>query len=75
MGHKPNKSNNLEQIHDYLLGIVSAITQSPSKNVQRSRLASSIATAKVASVAASASIFGLVSTLGIAWIGAAIGRP
>ena len=63
----------LTQIEASLLGVISAITQTPSKNVQRARLASSIATAKVTGVATTAGIFGLVSTLGTAGTGTAIG--
>lgn len=63
----------LAQIEKSLLGTVSAITQTPSKNVQKARLASSVATAKLAGAAATASIWGLVSTLGTAGTGTAIG--
>lgn len=63
----------LAQIEKSLIGIISSITQTPSKNVQRTRLASSIATAKVTGVATTAGIFGLVSTLGTAGTGTAIG--
>ena len=66
-------STQLRQIETSLLGIMSAITQTPSKNVQRARLASSIATAKVTGVATTAGLFGLVSTLGTAGTGTAIG--
>ncbi len=66
-------STQLKQIETSLLGIMSAITQTPSKNVQRARLASSIATAKVTGVATTAGVFGLVSTLGTAGTGTAIG--
>lgn len=68
-----DNSTRLKQIEDSLLGVISAITQTPSKNVQRARMASSIVTAKATSVAATASIFGLVSTLGTAGTGTAIG--
>ena len=64
-------STQLRQIETSLLGIMSAITQTPSKNVQRARLASSIATAKVTGVATTAGLFGLVSTLGTAGTGTA----
>ena len=63
----------LAQIEKALIGVISSITQTPSKNVQRARLASSIATAKVTGVATTAGIFGLVSTLGTAGTGTAIG--
>lgn len=65
-------STQLRQIETSLFGIMSAITQTPSKNVQRARLASSIATAKVTGVATTAGFFGLVSTLGTAGTGTAI---
>ena len=68
-----DRNTRLTQIEASLLGVISAITQTPSKNVQRARLASSIATAKVTGVATTASIFGLVSTLGTAGTGTAIG--
>lgn len=68
-----DSSTRLAQIETSLFGVISAITQTPSKNVQRARLASSIATAKVTGVATTASIFGLVSTLGTAGTGTAIG--
>jgi hypothetical protein len=63
----------LTQIEKSLLGTVSAITQTPSKNVQKARLASSVATAKLAGAAMTVSIWGLVSTLGTAGTGTAIG--
>jgi hypothetical protein len=63
----------LVELEGSLLGIISAITQTPSDLVRRARMASSIATAKVTGVAASAGIFGLVSTLGTAGTGTAIG--
>ena len=63
----------LSELEGSLLGIMSAITQTPSDLVRRGRMASSIATAKVTGVAASAGIFGLVSTLGTAGTGTAIG--
>lgn len=63
----------IAELERSLLGIISAITQTPSDLVRRARMASSIATAKVTSVAASAGIFGLVSTLGTAGTGTAIG--
>jgi hypothetical protein len=66
-------NSQLAQIEASLLGVISAITQTPSKNVRRARLASSIATAKVTGVATTAGIFGLVSTLGTAGTGTAIG--
>lgn len=62
----------LSELEGPLLGIISAITQTPSDLVRRGRMASSIATAKVTGVAASAGIFGLVSTLGTAGTGTAI---
>ncbi len=68
-----DSNTRLAQIESSLLGIISAITQTPSKNVQRARLASSIATAKVTGVATTASLFGIVSTLGTAGTGTAIG--
>lgn len=67
------QSKRLTQIEKALLGTVSAITQTPSKNVQKARLASSIATAKLAGAATTAGIWGLVSTLGTAGTGTAIG--
>ncbi|MEP1614642.1 MAG: hypothetical protein ABJL72_22315 [Roseobacter sp.] len=66
-------STQLRQIETFLLGFLSAITQTPSKNVRRARLASSIATAKVTGVATTAGLFGLVSALGTAGTGTAIG--
>ena len=63
----------LSELEGSLLGIISAITQTPSDLVRRTHMASSIATAKVTGVAASAGIFGLVSTLGTAGTGTAIG--
>lgn len=68
-----DNSTRLTQIKKSLLGVISAITQTPSKNVQRARLASLIATAKVTGFATTASILGLVSTLGISGTGTAIG--
>lgn len=62
----------LDKLEQSLLGMIAAITQTPSKNVKKARLASNIATAKVTSIATSASIFGLVSTLGTAGTGTAI---
>jgi hypothetical protein len=67
------QTKRLAQIEEALLGIVSAITQTPGKNVQKARLASSIATAKLTGAATTASIWGLVSTLGTAGTGTAIG--
>ncbi len=66
-------STRLRRIEKSLLGVISAITQTPSKKVQRARLASSIATAKVTGAATTAGIFGLISTLGTASTGTAIG--
>ncbi len=63
----------LKELEQSLLGIIAAITQTPSSKVKKARLASNIATAKVTSIATSAGIFGLVSTLGTAGTGAAIG--
>jgi hypothetical protein len=63
----------LSELEGTLLGIISAITQTPSDLVRQARVASSIATAKVTGVATSAGIFGLVSTLGTAGTGTAIG--
>lgn len=63
----------LSDLEGPLLGIISAITQTPSDLVRRGRMASSIATAKVTGAAATAGIFGLVSTLGTAGTGTAIG--
>ena len=68
-----NSNTRLAQIEKSLLGVISAITQTPSKNVQRARLASSIATAKVTGIATTASIFGLVSTFGTAGTMTSIG--
>lgn len=63
----------LKSIQKALLGVVSAVTQTPSKNVQKARLASSVATAKLTSIATTAGIWGAVSTLGTAGTGTAIG--
>lgn len=63
----------LEEIEKSLLGVVSAVTQTPSKNVRQARLASSVATAKLAGAATTAGIWGAVSTLGTAGTGTAIG--
>jgi len=68
-----DSSTRIAQIEKCLFGVIAAITQTPSKNVKRARLASAIATAKVTSSATTASIFGLVSTLGTAGTGTAIG--
>lgn len=68
-----DQSTRLRLIEKSLLGVISAVTQTPSKNVRRARLASSIATAKVTGVATTAGIYGLVATLGTAGTGTAIG--
>lgn len=67
-----NERPSLSELERSLSGIISAITQTPSDHVKRARMASSIATAKVTGAAASAGIFGLVSTLGTAGTGTAI---
>lgn len=67
------QSTRLEQIEKSLIGVISAITQTPSKKVQGARLASSVATATVAKVATVAGIWGLVSTFGTAGTSVAIG--
>lgn len=66
------RDRDLEKLEQSLLGMIAAITQTPSKNVKKARLASNIATAKVTSIATSASIFGLVSTFGTAGTGTAM---
>lgn len=63
----------LKAVEQSLLGVIGAITQTPNAKVKKARLASNIATAKVTGIATSASIFGLVSTLGTAGTGTAIG--
>ena len=68
-----DRSTELKELEKSLLAVIAAITQTPSKKVKHARLASNIATAKVTSIATSASIFGLVSTLGTAGTGTAIG--
>jgi len=66
------QAKRLSAIEKSLLGVVSAVTQTPSKNVRKARLASSVATAKLAGVATTAGIWGAVSTLGFAGNGTAI---
>lgn len=68
-----DQTKRLKAIEGCLLGIISAVTQTPSKTVQNARTASSIAVAKVAGAATTAGIWGLVSTLGTAGTGTAIG--
>ncbi len=68
-----DRSMELKSLEQALLGVIAAITQTPSSSVRKARLASNIATAKITGVATSASIFGLVSTLGTAGTGTAIG--
>lgn len=63
----------LAKLEVSLLGIIAAITQTPSDLVRRGRLATSITTAKVTGAATSAGLFGLVSTFGTAGTGTAIG--
>ena len=58
----------LKAVEQSLLGVIGAITQTPNAKVKKARLASNIATAKVTGIATSASIFGLVSTLGLSLI-------
>lgn len=68
-----DRKEDLKELKTSLLGIISAITQTPSSKVKKARLASNIAAAKITGVATTASIFGLVSTLGTAGTGTAIG--
>ena len=68
-----DQSTRLTQIEKSLVGVISAITQTPGKKVRHARLASTIATAKVTGVVTTAGIWGLVSTLGTAGTGTAIG--
>jgi hypothetical protein len=67
------QDSRLKSIDNALLGVVSAVTQTPSKNVQKARLASSVATATLTKAATTAGIWGAVSTLGTAGTGTAIG--
>lgn len=68
-----DRSMELKNLEQALLGVIAAITQTPSSSVRKARMASNIATAKITGVATSASIFGVVSTLGTAGTGTAIG--
>ena len=61
-----DKYAELKDLEKSLLGIIAAITQTPSGKIKKTRMASKIATAKVAGAATSASIFALVSSYGTA---------
>ncbi len=63
----------LIEIREALFGVVAAITQTPSDRVKKVRLAANIAIAKITGVATTATVWGLVSTLGAAGTGTAIG--
>lgn len=67
-----NHLTRLAKIEKSLLGVILSVTQTPDKKGQRTRLATSIATAKVTGAATTAGIFGVVSTLGTAGTGTAI---
>ena len=66
-------SGQFKELEAALFGVIAAITQTPSSKVKKARMISNIATAKATSLATSAGIFGLVSTLGTAGTGTAIG--
>ena len=67
-----DRTSQLEDLKKSLLGIISAITQTPSCKVKKARLATNIATAKFTGIGASAGISGLVYTFGTAGTGTAI---
>lgn len=60
-------------VRQALLGVIAAITQTPSDSANKMRLASNVALAKTTGFVATSTMFGLVSAFGTAGTGTAIG--